>query len=146
MSRFKADLLLLTAALIWGAAFVAQKHAFAHLGPCAFVFARFSISALVVLPFARREARRLPARLPHSYIPALLLVCLFFCIGVLAQQAYDVMPKHQGVKRQGDAEATWSASAEPFAHLALWGVKDLYVMVEALAARVAALEAAHAAG
>lgn len=66
--------------------------------------------------------------------------------GVLAQQAYDVMPNHQGVTRPGDAEATWSASAEPFAHLALWGVKDLYVMVEALAARVAALEAAHAAG
>jgi hypothetical protein len=66
--------------------------------------------------------------------------------GVLAQQAYDAMPNHQGVTRPDAEDGAWNASAEPFAHLALWGVKDLYALVEALAARVAALEAAHAAG
>ncbi len=66
--------------------------------------------------------------------------------GVLAQQAYEVMPNHQGVTKPDDEAAAWSASAEPFAHLALWGVKDLYAMIEALAARVAVLEAAHDAG
>lgn len=60
--------------------------------------------------------------------------------GVLAQQAYEVMPNHQGVTKPIRGEGQWHASAEPFAHLALWGVKDLYAMVEALAARVAALE------
>jgi hypothetical protein len=66
--------------------------------------------------------------------------------GVLAQQAHDVMPNHQGVTRPAREDGTWQASAEPFAHLALWGVKDLYALADALAARLAALEAAHAAG
>jgi hypothetical protein len=66
--------------------------------------------------------------------------------GVLAQQAWEAMPNHQGVTRPAEEEGTWQASAEPFAHLALWGVKDLYALIETLAARVAALEAAHDAG
>ncbi len=66
--------------------------------------------------------------------------------GVLAQQAWEVMPHRLGITRPGDEDDAWHASAEPFGHLALWGVKDLYAMVEALAARVAALEAAHEAG
>lgn len=66
--------------------------------------------------------------------------------GVLAQQAYEVMPGHAGVTRPDVQEEQWHASAEPFAFLALWGVKDLYALVETLAARVAALEAAHAPG
>jgi len=66
--------------------------------------------------------------------------------GVLAQQAWEVMPHRQGVTRPETEAGVWQASAEPFAHLALWGVKDLYAMIEALAARVAVLEAAHDAG
>jgi len=66
--------------------------------------------------------------------------------GVLAQQAYDVMPNHAGVMRPAAEDEPWHASAEPFAFLALWGVKDLYARIEALEARLAALEAAHAAG
>jgi hypothetical protein len=56
------------------------------------------------------------------------------------------MPNHQGVTPPAREDGTWQASAEPFAHLALWGVKDLYALADALAARLAALEAAHAAG
>jgi hypothetical protein len=65
--------------------------------------------------------------------------------GVLAQQAYAHMPNHQGVSRPQNEEDPWHASAEPFAHLALWGVKDLYALVEALAARIAVLEKAETA-
>jgi hypothetical protein len=66
--------------------------------------------------------------------------------GVLAQQAYAVMPHHAGVMRPADEADPWQTSSEPFAFLALWGAKDLYALVEALAARVAALEARHEAG
>jgi hypothetical protein len=66
--------------------------------------------------------------------------------GVLAQQAYAVMPNHAGVTRPAADDEPWHASAEPFAFLALWGVKDIYAQVAALSARIAALEAAHEAG
>lgn len=61
--------------------------------------------------------------------------------GVRAQQAYECMPNHQGVKKPEKDEGQWEASAEPFGHLALWGVKDLYELIEAQAARIVALEA-----
>jgi hypothetical protein len=67
-----------------------------------------------------------------------------FGFGVLAQQAHAALP--EGLrdmivdKPEGD-EGTWTAAAEPAGYLALWGVKDLYALVEQLAARVAELEA-----
>ena len=64
--------------------------------------------------------------------------------GVIAQQAWQHMPWHMGVTRPAKSEDAWHASAEPFGHLALWGVKDLYALVEKLAARVAELESRHA--
>jgi hypothetical protein len=63
--------------------------------------------------------------------------------GVLAQQAHQVLGG-LGVTVPADENQAWMASAEPFAFLSLWGVKDLYAMLDALAARVAMLEAAHA--
>ncbi len=60
--------------------------------------------------------------------------------GVIAQQAFAHMPWHMGVTPPARPDDSWHASAEPFAHLALWGVKDLYALVEQLAARVAELE------
>lgn len=85
MSRLKADLLMLLTALIWGAAFVAQKNAFDHVGPCTFVAARFFISMLLVMPFSFREYKRHPDKLaPEKKNIALL--CLCFCAGVLLQQ------------------------------------------------------------
>lgn len=64
--------------------------------------------------------------------------------GVIAQQAWQHMPWHMGVSRPAQEADAWHASAEPFGHLALWGVKDLYVLVERLAARIAELESRHA--
>lgn len=63
--------------------------------------------------------------------------------GILAQQAHGALGG-LGVSAPAQEDGVWMASSEPFAFLALWGVKDLYATVEALSARVAALEAAHA--
>jgi drug/metabolite transporter (DMT)-like permease len=57
MTRLRADLLLLTAALIWGTAFVAQKVGNGFIGPYMFIAGRFVLSALLLAPFAAREAR-----------------------------------------------------------------------------------------
>lgn len=86
MTRIQADLVLLTVALIWGAAFVAQKDAMDHVGAYTFVAARFGISALLVLPLALREQKRGPAPAKAVY-PDLALLCLAFAAGVLFQQA-----------------------------------------------------------
>lgn len=81
MTRLQADLLLLLVALIWGAAFVAQKAAMAHMGAFTFIAARFAVSALIVLPLALRE--KSPAGAPKGQ---LLLLAPAFCAGVLLQQ------------------------------------------------------------
>lgn len=59
MTRFQANLLLTFVALIWGSAFVAQNKAMADVGPLLFTGVRFLIGALVVLPLALLEWRRL---------------------------------------------------------------------------------------
>ncbi len=87
MSRLKADLLLLLVALVWGAAFVAQKDAFSNIGPCTFVASRFFISMLLVLPFAAREYKRIPRKKEIAAGKAeILLLCSAFCAAVISQQ------------------------------------------------------------
>ncbi len=58
MTRLRADLLLLLAALIWGTAFVAQKEGNEAVGPLTFVAGRFLLSALLLAPLAWRESGR----------------------------------------------------------------------------------------
>jgi drug/metabolite transporter (DMT)-like permease len=89
VSRLQADLLLLLAALIWGAAFVAQKEALDHIGSLTFVAARFGISALLVLPLAWREhaaAAATGARLTEKDGRELALLCSAFAAAVILQQ------------------------------------------------------------
>ena len=62
LSRPQANLVLLFIALIWGSAFVAQHLGMKEIGPFAFTGLRFLLGALVVLPLALREYRRLAAR------------------------------------------------------------------------------------
>jgi len=59
MSRLQANCLLLFAGAIWGMGFVAQQTAMEDIGPFLFIAIRFSIAALIVLPFALRESRQL---------------------------------------------------------------------------------------
>lgn len=47
---FKADLLLLLTALIWGVAFVAQRAGMDHMGPFIYNAVRFSLGALTLVP------------------------------------------------------------------------------------------------
>jgi drug/metabolite transporter (DMT)-like permease len=86
MTRLQADLVLLMVALIWGAAFVAQKDAMDHVGAYTFVAARFGISALLVLPLALREQKRGPTPTKNVYRD-LGFLCVAFAAGVLFQQA-----------------------------------------------------------
>ncbi len=58
MTRFTADLLLLSAAAVWGFAFIAQKTAMSHLDPLVFVAFRGAIASLCLLPLAVLEHRR----------------------------------------------------------------------------------------
>lgn len=58
---FKADGLLLLAAVIWGSAFVAQRMGMAHMGPLTFNGIRFALGTLVLLPWALRAAPGKPA-------------------------------------------------------------------------------------
>ena len=46
-----------------------------------------------------------------------------------------------GVVKQDDENLAWGVSSEPFAFLALWGVKDLYKTVQEQQATIATLEA-----
>src|SRR5690606_23968173 len=48
----RADLMLLVAAVVWGAGFVAQRTGMDHVGPLTFTAARFAIGAMVLIPVA----------------------------------------------------------------------------------------------
>lgn len=100
MSRLRADLTLLLAAMIWGSTFVVQKLAFMDeegaaapvvpeegtLGPLAFTGIRFLLGALVVLPLALRETAKAaePAR-PVDRLGFVLCGVLLFT-GSITQQ------------------------------------------------------------
>ena len=86
MNRLRGDLMLLTAALIWGTAFVAQKAGNGVIGPLGFVAGRFVLSALLLLPFALREARVTPE--PAKRQDWLLAVAVGLCLasGSIIQQ------------------------------------------------------------
>ncbi|SNY91528.1 Threonine/homoserine efflux transporter RhtA [Cohaesibacter sp. ES.047] len=86
MSRWTANLLMILAASIWGAAFVAQSTAMDSMGPLGFNGARFLLSALVVAPFAWMEFKRSKQRLTRSgYIKAVQVGIVFF-IAITTQQ------------------------------------------------------------
>jgi drug/metabolite transporter (DMT)-like permease len=86
MTRLKADILLFIATIIWGSAFVAQKDSMAHLGPFAFIAARFFLSFLCVIPFALRERRRIVLEEAKSLWPLITAFCIVFTAGVILQQ------------------------------------------------------------
>lgn len=50
-TSFKSDIILLTTAVIWGFAFVAQRVGMDHVGPFIFNGVRFALGCLVLLPF-----------------------------------------------------------------------------------------------
>lgn len=88
MTRLRADILLLVAALIWGFAFVAQKDALLYIGPLTFVAGRFFLSFIVTLPLALRERQNAARdKIEKCNIAKLLFaLCTVFTGGVILQQ------------------------------------------------------------
>ena len=81
----RGDLLVLSAALIWGVAFYFQKTAMSHIGPLLFLGLRALVAAVALLPFALREQRnRRPAS--DSVVPIAILSGLVFCLAGSIQQ------------------------------------------------------------
>jgi drug/metabolite transporter (DMT)-like permease len=63
----RANILLLLTALIWGAAFVAQRMGMDHMGPLTFNGVRFALGALALLPLiASMDKKRTSAAPPLS--------------------------------------------------------------------------------
>lgn len=63
--------------------------------------------------------------------------------GVRAQQAYSVLPadlRDMAVHKGANDNEPWTVSSEPFAYLALWGVKDLYAKFDSQAQTVSAFQ------
>jgi hypothetical protein len=60
--------------------------------------------------------------------------------GIRSQQAYGVLGDFSRILPPEKENEFWSAPAEPFGFLALWGVKDLYKIIDDLTTRLAALE------
>jgi len=57
---YKADLLLLVTAAIWGSTFVAQRTGMDHVGPFTFNAVRFAVGAIVLLPLVLKSNRPRP--------------------------------------------------------------------------------------
>lgn len=79
MSRIRADLLLVVAALIWGTAFIAQKNAGDLMGPVTFVGVRFLLSCAALAPLALYERSRSEFRLNKGewLLAGLIGLCVF---------------------------------------------------------------------
>lgn len=85
MTRTKADLLVLFAALIWGVAFYFQKSAMSHIGPLLFLGLRAILAAAALFPFALREWQASPTATPPIRPFALLGGTVFFTAAALQQ-------------------------------------------------------------
>jgi len=65
---YRADSLMLLAAMIWGGAFVAQRVGMLHMGPLSFNGVRFALGALTLLPLLWIR-RRGPSPPPRRALP-----------------------------------------------------------------------------
>ncbi|WP_051689775.1 DMT family transporter [Pelobacter seleniigenes] len=72
-NAFRADLLLLLTAAIWGFAFVAQRVGMDHVGPFTYNGIRFAIGSLSLLPLIILTKRKEPAAIPGGDARAILV-------------------------------------------------------------------------
>jgi drug/metabolite transporter (DMT)-like permease len=79
--RFKADLLMILVAVVWGAGFVAQRAGSQYVGYFVFGSARYILGVLAVLPFVRRFD------IPKNLIPWTVLTGVVLFTGSALQQA-----------------------------------------------------------
>lgn len=86
MSRHLANLLLLLAGAIWGMGFVAQSTAMQNIGPFLFIGLRFLVAALMLAPFAWREARQAETPVPAAHMRGFLAIGLALFSAMALQQ------------------------------------------------------------
>ena len=86
MTRWRADAALLTTALLWGSAFVAQKAAEGVVPPLTFVAVRFAISALALAPLAWFESRRAVEPIDAPTLRFGVIIALTLFAGSVLQQ------------------------------------------------------------
>jgi drug/metabolite transporter (DMT)-like permease len=84
VTRRRADLLLITAAAVWGVSFVVVKEALASASPLLFLAARFTLATLVLAPFVNLRGGFSRGELRAGLILTLLLASGF------ATQAYGL--------------------------------------------------------
>ena len=84
-TTYRADLLVLIAALVWGVAFYFQKTAMTHIGPFLFMGARCLIAATALAPFAFAEQRRNRLNWQNILPMAVTGGVLFFVAGSIQQ-------------------------------------------------------------
>jgi drug/metabolite transporter (DMT)-like permease len=84
VTKRHADLLLITAAAVWGVSFVVVKEALTAASPLLFLAARFSLATLVLAPLARLRTGFSRAELRAGAVLTLLLASGF------ATQAYGL--------------------------------------------------------
>ncbi|MFH1138591.1 MAG: DMT family transporter [Pseudomonadota bacterium] len=87
----RANILLFTAAVVWGTTFVAQRVGMDHLGPLSYTASRFTLGALVLLPLAwMRRGQKPPAVFgpPRPFTPVIggLSAGLVMFAGINLQQ------------------------------------------------------------
>lgn len=89
MSRLSANSLLLIAAMVWGAAFVAQSTAMDSIGPLGFTGVRFLLAALSVAPFAYFEWRKSDNRINlKGHLQGVMVGGVFFIAITLQQYGF----------------------------------------------------------
>ena len=89
MTRVRADILILFAALIWGIAFLFQKSAMAHIGPFLFIAARATVAAMALAPLAwlAQQSAEHRAHDPAGLVRVALTGGALFFVGSALQQA-----------------------------------------------------------
>jgi drug/metabolite transporter (DMT)-like permease len=80
MTRIQANLLLTLAAMIWGSSFVVQQIGTGELGTISFTGSRFLVGAMLVLPFAIRQWRRVQKKTRAFQSIDLLGILLTGCV------------------------------------------------------------------
>lgn len=89
MTRIQANLLLTLAAMIWGSSFVVQQIGTGQLGTITFTGSRFLVGAIIVLPFALRQMRRVGRQerrfCTSDWLGLLLTGCVLLTAAVLQQ-------------------------------------------------------------
>lgn len=83
----RADLILLVTAAIWGLAFVFQSTGMEHVGPITFVFCRFVIAAVAIVPLWYLMEKPKQVLVVTEVDKKAMLLGVLMAVGMLLQQA-----------------------------------------------------------